>query len=200
MNRETSTDLMSLTSIRAPEGTRRMSQRLNDIQKDQDLLMRYGGASIAEVADHFGYKYNGMYNLLKSPEMQDRFKEFVAEARAERLHGETLILLRLRDMLDLSLAVAMDPENADSTRTREYLIDKVLPKAASEKQDTRVEIEFTGEVIRSVTTTIDLLNENLKLATGQSYEDHVLEGDEALPSHMLGEGKVVEGDSDEEAS
>jgi len=154
---------------------------LSETQKTALIIHQANGASIKDIAARFGYTYQGIASLLRSKEMMAKKEAYLAEITKSVIMADSLVRTNMMGLIEKSVNVALS-ESRDASGERKFLINKVWPDVKHH----RVESETThrldsGALGEEAIGLLKDLRANLASGDRGNYQDHVLEGEAALP-------------------
>ena len=141
------------------------------------LLQGYG---ITELAEQYGYSYEGMRRLARSEEVAELMKD--RQAKVADAGGQAMFtfLLNARVLSEMHLRTALDGMHPDSYRARSWILDRIIPKRdAPSSGDLAVQVNINSEVINGLTTALRVVGTAMGTSTGTPV---MVEGKNALPS------------------
>ena len=160
-----------------------MTQHLDDHQKDIVALRRLEGDSVSDLAKIYDYTYQGMYHLLKSPDMETRYLEIKEKVERATIQARSKVLIALPSLVDKSLEIALQSQHKDASQERRFLIDKVWPTVA--KTDSKIQHEFSGELSQELTGLLRTFNERHNVNDARRrVRARVVEGEDAVPQAL----------------
>lgn len=149
--------------------------------------------TIDQLAGQFGYTYGGMAALLRTPQMVERIGHWRERVLDRASVAAAKVLLRLDEMIDLDLAIAIPTHDdgtldgtaassAKSIAVRHYLVDKVLvPKQVVSTTNKTEQSDETVALILEARETLKALRELMPQRIVDIHSSpHVLEGDAAV--------------------
>lgn len=138
------------------------------------------GLSCAELARAHEYTYEGMRELLATPDLQqavEREREVFVAAGTRAMFR---FLMHLDQLVDAQLADAMDRNNPNNYKARTWILERVLPQQKDRSPaELNVNLGITQEVAIGLSTAIENINRvNETMPMGQV---RLIAGKDALP-------------------
>lgn len=137
------------------------------------------GMKQVDIARLHQYTPSGIRKLLQTPDMMQLCKDEKDLLRARRVRSA----LYLADNLDTAaqnvVAISGDPDHKDCFKACSYILEMFEDKTKREV-DGRVEVNIAG-VFGSVKDSLEKLGNRFEGQVIPKIEDHLLQGEEALP-------------------
>lgn len=141
------------------------------------------GLKRTDIARLHGYTPNGLYKLIQTPEMKDLIKDQESLLAARQLRSRIYFADYVDNASKNIIAIAGDTDHKDSYKANQFIAEQFTEQ--KKEIDTRVEVNITGDIMHSVKQSFE------KMASGfvakqisHSIEDHLYEGEEALPKPL----------------
>jgi hypothetical protein len=153
-------------------------------QQDKAIAIRHvSGAKVAELADAYGYTYQGMLNKLKSSAMQPLLEAAHSELQQNLVLGHNMLLSNFPDYISLLDRIARDNEHKKQVDTLFKLVDKILPNVQRHEVNGGVRHELAAPQLEEFNHNMGRM---LDVWEGHSKPDirnspHLLEGEAAVP-------------------
>lgn len=166
-----------------------MGAHLPEAQRIALAASYVGGIPITELANVYGYSYNGMHHLLtRDTDMLALVQERLEILQAGIFQARLILYNNFKTIIVKAIAVANDDSHEHQTHMQRYLIDKVWPDkgaAGSNGHATSADSAVLGEIRDQLLRLADKHDSAVIDVTPIRDDPHVLSGEAALPSTEL---------------
>ena len=141
------------------------------------------GMKQVDIARLHQYTPSGIRKLLQTPEMMELCRDEKDLLRARRVRSRLYMADHLDGAAQNVVAISGDPDHKDCFKACSYILEMFEDKTKREV-DGRVEVNVVGDVLGTFRHTMEKLGAVVEGKTVPAIEDHLLEGEAALPKAL----------------
>jgi hypothetical protein len=152
----------------------------NDRLKALVAQQAAAGQSTMELARLHNYTYEGMRNLLGTPEMVEMVRQERETFAAAGVRAMFRFLMHADALVDAQIADALDRNNPNHYKARTWILERVAPAPRERaERELNVNLAISQEVAVGLTSALEGIREVQSQST--MGEVRLIEGKKALP-------------------